>query len=236
MQRLEAQHTESMAREAGLLHKARPEWRDVKYAAASASAMLALGKRYGFTARRARRHPGPSTGAAAAGLRARAQARVMTAKAAARRVEPGTDKRPGAESAARGHRPIQAGAALRANRTFPRGSRGSFRGSIMALVTQAALKGALRGGLVPEDVMAKIWDISKIPLPMQDIFGEDSHSNEYAEWTKDALAARRTSTTRWSTAATRRPTTTSWARASATTRKSASRWSAHRRGRATARP
>lgn len=37
--------------------------------------------------------------------------------------------------------------------------------------------------------MAKIWDISKIPLPMQDLFGEDSHSNEYAEWTKDALAA-----------------------------------------------
>ena len=55
----------------------------------------------------------------------------------------------------------------------------------MALVTHAALKGALRGGLVPEDVMAKIWDISKIPLLMQDVFGEDSHSNEYTEWTKD---------------------------------------------------
>lgn len=59
----------------------------------------------------------------------------------------------------------------------------------MALVTHAALKAAARGGLVPEDVMAKIWDISKIPLPAQDLFGEDSHSNEYTEWTKDSLAA-----------------------------------------------
>jgi hypothetical protein len=59
----------------------------------------------------------------------------------------------------------------------------------MALVTHAALKGAVRGGLVPEDVMAKIWDISKIPLPFQDLIGTDSHKNEYAEWTKDKLAA-----------------------------------------------
>lgn len=59
----------------------------------------------------------------------------------------------------------------------------------MALVTHATLKAAARGGLVPEDVMAKIWDISKIPLPVQDLIGTDSHSNEYAEWTKDKLAA-----------------------------------------------
>ena len=59
----------------------------------------------------------------------------------------------------------------------------------MALVTHTALKAAPRGGLVPEDVMAKIWDISKIPLPLQDLLGDDSHSNEYAEWTKDKLAA-----------------------------------------------
>lgn len=57
----------------------------------------------------------------------------------------------------------------------------------MALITHAALKARPRGGLVPEDVMGKIWDISKIPLPVQDLFGEDSHSNEYAEWTKDKL-------------------------------------------------
>jgi hypothetical protein len=59
----------------------------------------------------------------------------------------------------------------------------------MALVTHAALKGVQRGGLVPEDVMAKIWDISKIPLPLQDLIGTDSHNNEYAEWVKDKLAA-----------------------------------------------
>lgn len=59
----------------------------------------------------------------------------------------------------------------------------------MALVTHATLKGVQRGGLVPEDVMAKIWDISKIPLPFQDLIGTDSHVNEYAEWTKDKLAA-----------------------------------------------
>lgn len=59
----------------------------------------------------------------------------------------------------------------------------------MALVTHTTLKAAARGGLVPEDVMAKIWDISAIPLPVQDMLGDDSHSNEYAEWTKDVLAA-----------------------------------------------
>jgi hypothetical protein len=58
----------------------------------------------------------------------------------------------------------------------------------MALVTQTTLKAAARGGLVPED-LDKIWDISRIPLPVQDMLGSDSHFNEYAEWTKDKLAA-----------------------------------------------
>jgi hypothetical protein len=58
----------------------------------------------------------------------------------------------------------------------------------MALVTQTTLKAAARGGLVPED-LDKIWDISKIPLPAQDMLGSDSHFNSYAEWTKDRLAA-----------------------------------------------
>jgi hypothetical protein len=59
----------------------------------------------------------------------------------------------------------------------------------MALVTHTTLKAALAGGLVPEDVMSKIWDISRIPLPFTDAIGDDSHSNEYAEWTKDKLGA-----------------------------------------------
>lgn len=63
----------------------------------------------------------------------------------------------------------------------------------MALVTHTTLKAAARGGFVPEDVMAKIWDISKIPLPLTDAIGQGSHGNEYAEWTKDKLAAPNTS-------------------------------------------
>jgi Family of unknown function (DUF5309) len=58
----------------------------------------------------------------------------------------------------------------------------------MALVSHTALKSAPAGGFVPEDVMAKIWDISKIPLPFSDLIGSDSHSNEFCEWTKDKLA------------------------------------------------
>ena len=45
------------------------------------------------------------------------------------------------------------------------------------------------GGVINESVMAKIWDISKIPLPLTDIIGTDSHGNEYCEWTQDSLAA-----------------------------------------------
>lgn len=59
----------------------------------------------------------------------------------------------------------------------------------MALVTHTTLKAVGRGGLVPEDVMAKIWDISKIPLPFTDAVGEGTHANEYCEWTTDKLAA-----------------------------------------------
>lgn len=59
----------------------------------------------------------------------------------------------------------------------------------MPLVTQTTLKSALRGGLVPEDVMSRIWNISAIPLPLTDAIGTDTHHNNYAEWTKDVLAA-----------------------------------------------
>ncbi len=44
------------------------------------------------------------------------------------------------------------------------------------------------GGLVNEDVMQQIWDISRIPLPFTDIAGTDTHGNKYYEWTQDALA------------------------------------------------
>jgi len=54
--------------------------------------------------------------------------------------------------------------------------------------SSADLKGVERGGLIKEDVMNKIWDISNIPLPFSDRIGEDSVSNELATWTQDKLA------------------------------------------------
>lgn len=44
-------------------------------------------------------------------------------------------------------------------------------------------------GLINEDVMQKIWDVSKIPLPFTDMVGSDSSKNSYKEWTTDELAA-----------------------------------------------
>jgi hypothetical protein len=51
------------------------------------------------------------------------------------------------------------------------------------------LKTVTKGGLIREDVMNQIWDISKIPLPLTDIIGTESSKNEYKEWTLDKLAA-----------------------------------------------
>ena len=53
----------------------------------------------------------------------------------------------------------------------------------------ADLKAVTFGGLITEDVMSKIWDISRIPLPFTDMVGTGSATNEYKEWTIDALAA-----------------------------------------------
>ena len=53
----------------------------------------------------------------------------------------------------------------------------------------ADLKAVGRGGLIREDVMNQIWDISKIPLPFTDTVGTETSKNEYKEWTVDALAA-----------------------------------------------
>ena len=52
----------------------------------------------------------------------------------------------------------------------------------------ADLKGVLVNGLIREDVMNKIWDISRIPLPFTDMVGSGSAKNEYKEWTTDELA------------------------------------------------
>jgi hypothetical protein len=57
-----------------------------------------------------------------------------------------------------------------------------------ANLDSADLKAATYKGLLREDVMNKIFDISKIALPFTDMIGTDTHKNEYAEWTLDTLA------------------------------------------------
>ena len=44
-------------------------------------------------------------------------------------------------------------------------------------------------GEIHEDVMSKIWDISKIPLPFTDLIGSGSHSNQYSSWRMKKLNA-----------------------------------------------
>ena len=53
----------------------------------------------------------------------------------------------------------------------------------------ADLANVARGGLIHEDVMNKIWDISAIPLPFTDLVGSDNVKNQYTSWTQDRLRA-----------------------------------------------
>jgi hypothetical protein len=60
----------------------------------------------------------------------------------------------------------------------------------MALLTATTLKNVAKGGLIAEDVMNKIWDISNIPLPFQDLVGTgEAAKSSYKEWTTDTLSA-----------------------------------------------
>lgn len=51
----------------------------------------------------------------------------------------------------------------------------------------ADLKAVLAGGLIREDVMDRIFDLSDIDLEFTSRCGKGSHSNSYVEWTKDSL-------------------------------------------------
>lgn len=51
------------------------------------------------------------------------------------------------------------------------------------------LKSVASGGLIAEDVMNSIWDISNIPLPATERMGSDDADNAYTEWTQDKLGA-----------------------------------------------
>jgi hypothetical protein len=51
----------------------------------------------------------------------------------------------------------------------------------------ADLQAIEEGGLINEDVMQQIWDISSIPLPYTDLVGSDTCDKSYTEWTTDKL-------------------------------------------------
>ena len=56
-----------------------------------------------------------------------------------------------------------------------------------ANLDSADLKGVDHNGLIHEDVMSRIWDISNIPLPLTDRIDSDDADNAYKEWTTDKL-------------------------------------------------
>lgn len=49
------------------------------------------------------------------------------------------------------------------------------------------LNAVLKGGVVREDVMDRIWDISRIPLPFTDLCSTGTHTNQFVEYTTDDL-------------------------------------------------
>lgn len=53
----------------------------------------------------------------------------------------------------------------------------------------ADLKSVAAGGLIREDVLDTIFDISDIPTEFLDIIAGDTFSNPYSEWTEDKLVA-----------------------------------------------
>ncbi len=55
--------------------------------------------------------------------------------------------------------------------------------------SSADLKAVQFGGLINEDVMQQIFDISRIPLPVQDMVATDGVSNSTTSWTTDELDA-----------------------------------------------
>jgi Family of unknown function (DUF5309) len=57
----------------------------------------------------------------------------------------------------------------------------------MANLTHVQADAVKYGGVIREDVMNKIWDISNIPLPFTDAIGKGTHSNRRAEWVTDEL-------------------------------------------------
>jgi Family of unknown function (DUF5309) len=59
----------------------------------------------------------------------------------------------------------------------------------MSTVTHVAADAVKYGGVIREDVMEKIWDISNIPLPFTDMCAKGTHSNRRVEFVTDELAS-----------------------------------------------
>lgn len=53
----------------------------------------------------------------------------------------------------------------------------------------ADLRAVAAGGIVREDVLDQIFDISDVPTVFIDMIGEEGFKNPYSEWTEDRLAA-----------------------------------------------
>lgn len=62
-----------------------------------------------------------------------------------------------------------------------------------ANLDSADLGAVAYGGLINEDVMQSIFNISPVDLPFMDMIGTETSSNSYKEWTQDSLAAVNTS-------------------------------------------
>lgn len=56
-------------------------------------------------------------------------------------------------------------------------------------ITSAELKAIQTGGLLHEDVLDKVFDISRIPLPFTDAVGRSTHKQERFDWVVDKLDA-----------------------------------------------
>jgi hypothetical protein len=59
----------------------------------------------------------------------------------------------------------------------------------MTTVTHVGADAALYGGLIREDVMDKIWDISNVPLPFTEMCSKGTHTNRRVEFVTDELGA-----------------------------------------------
>src|SRR5512139_591580 len=58
----------------------------------------------------------------------------------------------------------------------------------MSTISHAAADAVKYGGVIREDVMDKIWDISNIPLPFTELCTKGTHSNRRVEFVTDQLA------------------------------------------------